>query len=195
MTTGTKDQSVPKTLDGARRRSYNPAEMGPPPDFNAIADQSVKSAFLNGHPEMVLWLTPGTRLFKWTKSVATRHGISPWWQFVDSTRLATGSAVPGIQELQMRAGRLGAANRDFARMRLAVTEQWNKMTELVAIALQKGAWGYVGKAAGQLKDQNDPKVFFIGGEYQVWIPGLTANDIRRISILPFLQPNTPFRKT
>lgn len=57
-----------------------------------------------------------------------------------------------------------------------------------------GGLGYVGKAAGQLKNQNDPRVFFIGGEGQVWIPGLIANDIRRISILPFLQPNTPFRK-
>jgi hypothetical protein len=45
---------------------------------------------------------------------------------------------------------------------------------------------------GQLKNTDEPKVFFIGGNYQVWIPGLTFNDIRRISLLPYLLPNAPF---
>jgi hypothetical protein len=31
-----------------------------------------------------------------------------------------------------------------------------------------------GKAAGQLKTKADPKILFIGGEYQVWVPGLVA---------------------
>ena len=66
------------------------------------------------------------------------------------------------------------------------------MTNPVAIELVTGAWGYIGKAAGQLKSKADPKVFFIGGEYQTWIPGLLANDIRRISLLPYLKPNSPF---
>jgi hypothetical protein len=66
------------------------------------------------------------------------------------------------------------------------------MTNAVAIRLVKGAWGYIGKAAGQLKDKDDPRVYLIGGEYQVWVPGLMANDITRTSILPYLKPNAPF---
>jgi hypothetical protein len=73
-----------------------------------------------------------------------------------------------------------------------VTEQWNKMTEAVAIELLLGAWGYIGRASGQRKDADDPQVFFIGGEYQVWIPGLTINHVKRISILPYLTPNAAF---
>lgn len=163
-----------------------------PPDFAAVADANVKGAFLNGRPEVVEWLAPGTRLFKWTKSITTPKGVSPWWQFLESRRLSTGATCPGIQELQEYAARLGVHDRDYARVRAAVTEQWNKMTNAVAIELVTGAWGYIGKASGQLKNEQVPNVFLIGGEYQVWVPGLVANDIRRISLLPYLKPNAPF---
>jgi len=133
----------------------------------------------------------GTKLFKWTKSITNPRGISPWWQFLESKRLATGAHVPGIRELQTYAGRLGVHDRDYNRSRLAVTEQWNKMSEAVAIELLQGKWGYVGKASGQRKDETDSGVYFIGGEYQVWIPGLAQTDIRRISIAPYLAPNSP----
>jgi hypothetical protein len=163
-----------------------------PPDFAAIADADVKGAFLRGIPEIVAWLDPGTKLFKWTQSLTTPRGISPWWQFLLARRLPNGATCPGIREMQDYASRLVAHDRDFARTRAAVTQQWNKMTNAVAIDLINGAWGYIGKAAGQLKDKNDSQVFLIGGEYQVWIPGLVANDIRRISLLPYLQPNAAF---
>lgn len=161
-----------------------------PPSFVDIADVSVKSAFLNGHPEVVQWLSPTTKLFKWTQSIVTSKGISPWWQFLGPRRLATGANIPGIRELQTYATRLGVHDRDYNRTRLAVTEQWNRMTGAVAIELLRGAWGYIGKASGQRKDQNDSAVHFIGGEYQVWIPGLLRVDIMRISILPYLAPNS-----
>ena len=163
-----------------------------PPDFAAIADNDTRNAFLTRRPEVVQWLEPGTKLFKWTKSITNARGISPWWQFLEARRLATGTNVPGVRELQTYASRLGVHDRDYNRTRLAVTEQWNKMTQAVAIELLRSAWGYVGKAAGQRKDASDAGVFFIGGEYQVWIPGLVANDIKRISIMPYLNPNSAF---
>lgn len=174
---------------------YNrPKAMNPqtPPEFDKIADPGTKNAFLRGHPEEVVWLTPGSKLFKWTRSIVTSRGISPWWQILLSRRLAAGSVVPGIRELQIYASRLNAHDRDYNRARLAVTEQWNRMTNAVAIELLRGCWGYLGKAAGQRKDQNDPSVYFVGGEYQIWVPGLVANDIRQISIAPYLTPNAPF---
>lgn len=164
----------------------------PPPDFSKIADDNAKRAFLHGHPEVVEWLGAGTKLFKWTQSVTTPKGVSPWWQFLESRRLANGATAPGVRELQEYAGRLGVHDRDYARVRAAVTEQWNKMTNAVAIELATGAWGYIGKASGQLKDERVSNVFLIGGEYQVWVPGLIATDIRRISILPYLKPNASF---
>jgi hypothetical protein len=92
-------------------------------------------------------LEHGTKLFKWTKSITNARGISPWWQFLAARRLATGANVPGIRELQTYASRLGVHDRDYNRTRLALTEQWSKMTQAAAIELLRGTWGYVGKAA------------------------------------------------
>ena len=100
--------------------------------------------------------------------------------------------MPCVRKLQTYASRLGVHDRDYNRTRLAVTVQWNKMTQAVAIELLRGTWGYVGKASGQRKNANDAGAFFIGGEYQVWIPGLVANDMKRISIMPHLSPNYAF---
>jgi hypothetical protein len=161
-----------------------------PPAFVEIADDDAQSAFISGYPEVVRWLHPGTKLFKWTKSIATSRGVSPWWQFVEPLRLGTGAAIPGIQELQTRAARLGVPDRDFARTRVAVTEEWNKMTNIVGISLTEGAWGYIGKASGQRKNQDNSHVYLIGGEYQVWIPGLTMRDVAPIRLAPWLKPNT-----
>jgi hypothetical protein len=66
--------------------------------------------------------------------------------------------------MQEYATRLGVHDRDYARVRAAVTEQWNKMTNAVAIELVTGAWGYIGKASGQLKNKLVPGVYLIGGE-------------------------------
>ncbi len=123
--------------------------------------------------------------------MTTPKGVSAWWQFLESRRLPNGATAPGVREFQEYAARLGVHDRDYARTRAAVTEQWNKMTNAVAIELTSGAWGYVGKASGQRKDKNVSNVFLNGGEYQVWVPGLAA-DIRRVSILPYLKPNAPF---
>lgn len=102
-----------------------------PPDFGTIADNDTRNAFLTGRPEVVQWLEPGIKLFKWTKSITNPRGISPWWQFLEARRLATGANVPGVRELQTYASRLGVHDRDYNRTRLAVNEQWNKMTQAV----------------------------------------------------------------
>lgn len=161
---------------------------GNPPNFDAVADAGTKRAFVHGRPEAVEWLTPGTKLFKWTKSVTTARGVSPWWQFLESRRLVTGSVCSGLREMQTYARRLQAQDRDFARTRFAVTHQWNPMTRPIAIELAIGTWGYIGKCAGQLRDSAEPDVYFIGGEYQVWIPGLRMADIRQISVVPYMLP-------
>ena len=173
---------------------YNPCSMNPtrPPNFAGIADARTRTAFRGGQPEVVQWLAPSTKLFKWTHSITTGTGVSPWWHFLELTKLPNGSACPGIRESQADAAHSGVPDRDYARARAAVTLQWNRMTNATAISLLRGAWGYIGRASGQLRDETDPQVYFIGGAYQVWIPGLLARDIVQISILPYLMPNAPF---
>ena len=71
--------------------------------------------------------------------------ISPWWMFLEPRRLRTGAKVPGVRELQAYAAHLDVHDRDYGRSRVPVTEQWNKMTNAVAIETLRGTWGYVGK--------------------------------------------------
>ena len=96
----------------------------------------------------------------------------------------------GLKERQTYAKRLSASDRDYHRVRAGVTRQWNPMTHPIGIMLQSAAWGYIGKAAGQLEDESVPNVFLIAGDYQLWIPGLKASDISQISVLPYLAPAT-----
>ena len=153
-----------------------------PPDFNQIADSEVKRAFLGRGPECVLLLPPGTDLYKWSRSITGKSGISPWWLFLESRMLPNGARSDGLRERQEYAERLAVNDRDYHRVRAGVTKQWNPMTNPVAIRLNHQAWGYVGKAAGQLQDDSIPDVYWIAGDYQVWIPGLKAADVSQITI-------------
>ena len=116
-------------------------------------------AFVGGHPVVIQRLVPGTKLFKWS-SITTRDGVSPWWQLLLAQDLANRERCPGIRELQTYAGRLGVHGRDYDRVRMAVTKQWNRMTTCVALELLRAQWGYIGKAAGQRIDKDDFSVLY-----------------------------------
>jgi hypothetical protein len=64
-----------------------------PPNFLSIADEDVRRAFLSGNPSVTELLHTGTKLFKWTASIATSRGISPPWQFLKQRRLANEISV------------------------------------------------------------------------------------------------------
>ena len=161
----------------------NPSQ---PPDFDVIADAQVKKAFLGRAPACVQWLPPGTKLYKWSKGITGRNGISPWWLFLEATMLPGRVRCDGLKQRQEFARRLNVHDRDYHRVRAGVTKQWNPMTRPVAIRLNNGAWGYIGKAAGQLQDDTVDNVVLIAGDCQVWIPGLKAVDVTQISVVPYL---------
>jgi hypothetical protein len=150
-------------------------------------DATVRRAFL-GRPEKIL-LKRAVRLYKWTnRSLAGQHGISPWWSFVDSTRLPSGTLAEGFRVAEERAQRLGRSHREFARTRAAISEQFdNAMTNLLMVRLNTDAWGLAGQASGQpefaQKRADLQHVFLIGGAYQVWIPNLSARDVQEIPAL------------
>ncbi|KAA6464978.1 hypothetical protein DYQ86_03215 [Acidobacteria bacterium AB60] len=133
----------------------------------------------------------GDCVYKWTsyplvkpKTGRITEYWSPW------NRFKTGSLeIPGFKELRTRYGNVaGGVGRpqDFARSRNAVTEQWNRMDALLKAQFLKPVWGYVGKTAAQRKfddpahpsEQNN--VFFIGGDYQLLVPNLTEQWIKKL---------------
>jgi hypothetical protein len=149
----------------------------------AAAPPGVKSAFL-GDPEKVL-LKCGTKLYKWTDySLEDEHRrITPWWSFVQQTRLPGGFVAEGFRTSEIRARRLGVTHRDLQRVRSAVSERFdNNMQNLLLIELIRDVWGFAGRTSGQpeFRDRALANVYLIGGKGQVWIPHLTRAEVRQI---------------
>jgi hypothetical protein len=153
-------------------------------DFEKEATPSVRRAFQRGKPESKILLNPGTLLYKWTESPLVNAGhITPWWFFVHPHGFPGGGKASGFIQAEARARRLGVDHRTFDRTRAAVTQQWNSMSNLLLAELTEEVYGFAGKCLGQPTDNNIENVYFIGGEYQVWIPNLSLQFIREIPAL------------
>jgi len=151
------------------------------------ADLSTRRAFLRA-PEKVL-LPARVRLYKWTnRSLSDDIGrISPWWSFVESTRLPSGTIVEGFRVSEERAARLQRSHREFARARAAISEQFgNTMTDLLIVRLILPAWGFAGPASGQREFADHrtdlQHVFLIGGAHQIWVPNLTLRHVTTVPV-------------
>src|SRR5689334_18068689 len=93
------------------------------------APQTVRLAFLRT-PERVL-VAPHTSLYKWTNApLIDRTPVSPWWSFVQTTPLPSGSVAEGFRVSEERANRLKKSHRDYARARAAISAEFgNSMKE------------------------------------------------------------------
>ena len=136
-------------------------------------------------------LETGACVYKWTSYPLinpTSGRISEYWSAWDSIK-AGSQTIPGFKELRSRYGNAGGSvgrPQEFARSRNAVTEQWNPMDSLLKAQFLKPVWGFAGVTAAQRKF-NDPahpteqdNVFFIGGDYQLVIPNLTEEWIKKL---------------
>ena len=108
----------------------------------------------------------------------------PWNSFNVGDR-----RVEGFKEFRIRhSNRDGSVGRPrlAAQSLGAVTEQWNDMSSILKATFLKPVWGFVGKTAGQRKfdDSRHPReqnsVYFIGGAFQVVIPNLTPDWIKKL---------------
>ena len=150
-------------------------------------DPTVKRAFV-GVPDKIL-LEPSVQLYKWTgRPLVDGPRITPWWSFVQMTRLPSGMVADGFRVSEERAARLGRSHRDFARARAAISGQFgNTMKNLLMVQLNVQAWAFAGQASGQREFADDQieveNVYLIGGAHQVWVPNLTPRDVTVIPVL------------
>lgn len=149
------------------------------------AAPAVKRAFVRA-PEKVR-VAARRQLYKWTnRPLVGPWGISPWWSFVEATRLPSGTTADGFRTSEERARRLGKTHRDYARVRSAISDRFeNSMTDLLVVSLVEDVWGFAGQASGQPEFKEEladlQNVLLIGGAWQIWIPHLTP---RHVSALP-----------
>ena len=151
-------------------------------------DATVRRAFLR-RPQKLL-LQPGVRLYRWTNEpVLGTSRISPWWSFVDATRLPNGELAEGLRVAEERARRIDRTHREFDRSRAAISDEFrNTMSHLIVGRLTTAAWGLAGQASGQPEfakaRQDMQNVVLIGGAHQIWIPNLTAAHLQQVHTPP-----------
>ncbi len=148
------------------------------------APATVKGAFLRT-PEKIQ-VNAGRQLYKWTTYQLLKEPITPWWSFVESTRLPSGAMAEGFRVAEERARRIGRSHREFARARAAISDRFdNSMSDLLVVTLTEPVWAFAGQASGQPEFKADEAerrhVFLIGGAWQLWVPNLT---LRHVTALP-----------
>ncbi len=138
--------------------------------YAGVAEPEVKQTFIGGVVLRNLWLLAlCCNKFTDRPLVQSTGRISPWWSSVEP--IASGDT--GLAGLLERAERLGVSREEFARARSAVTQQWNSMSGLMIIRLLVPAYGFVGRCAAQLVDEQSVymrNVVFIGGAWQSICP-------------------------
>jgi len=167
-----------------------PDELNAGLSFQALS-QSQQDSFRPSPTPLLVKLEAGQCVYKWTQYtqlVSPKGSITEYWFPWDNIDIGS-QHIPGFVELRTRhANRDGSVGRpqQFARALGAVTEQWNDMSSLIKAQFLKRVWGFVGITSGQRKF-NDPKhpkeqdnIFWIGGAYQLVIPNLTTEWIKKL---------------
>ena len=153
--------------------------------FDAL-DEGARKAFLRVPDRMLL--RPGSKLYKWTNRTLGGPHITPWWSFVESTRLPSGIVADGFRVSEERAARLGRTHREFARSRAAISGQFkNNLSNLLVIQLKVPVWGFAGRCSGQPEFDDEQKdlshVFLIGGAFQVLIPNVALDHVTQLAAI------------
>lgn len=116
--------------------------------------------------------------------------VTPWWfsyRTLAAQHPRQGTVnVRGIADVVESAHRVKTGTlRDFLRARGAVCLDWNTMTHLLIVDLRRSAIGIIGTCSGQpviddvgvAQASGVDNVRFIGGEQQLYIPGLRIGDV------------------
>ena len=160
---------------------------------------SLKPAFQHSFTErpqtIHMRFPPGFQVYKWTEYPFLRNGggVTEFW--CPWQRMMLGNIeVPGFKELRMRYRNIGGSvgrPQEFARVRNAVTNEWNAMSSLTKAELRLPVWGFIGVCSNQLvstaQEKERPsgapptaKVVFLGGDYQLLLPNMTAEHIFKL---------------
>ena len=138
-------------------------------------------------------LTSGTELYKYSDSypyIDKDQKWSAWWNARAGTQhvLDDGRKISwtGLSARLTKAMNDGPSDVRQARVRSAVRDDWNSLQNLFIAVLQtEVAWAWFGRCSGQpvvTPDPNtSPKVFYIGGDYQYYIPELQRHELRILS--------------
>ena len=139
----------------------------------------VNQAFLDTKAEKKL-LNSGMKLYKFNtkgRSLLYKGAASPWWFPTEPF----GDFDVGLDMVLKFAKACGVSSTEYARLIAAVTEEWNKMDVIMNAQLKTNVYGFWGQCTMQSK-KTGSKVNLTGRAYQLYIPGLSDEHIKEVSI-------------
>jgi hypothetical protein len=158
--------------------------------WDAEVSASEKAAFNTRFGLHPTELRAGTELYKYSKNfpyTEDRGRWSPWWHFRKAQRVllnnGTTQTVPGFGDQLQRAENLAVSDVRFARVRSSVKNEWNDLQTIFIAYLTVSAWAIFGQNSGlgmSESDQSTSNVFYIGGNFQVYIPKLVRDDLHSL---------------
>ncbi len=140
----------------------------------------VNQAYLNCKADKKL-LKAGLQLYKFNtkgRTLIFNGGASPWWFPVEPL----GDFDVGLDNVLKFASTVGVSSTEYARLIAAVTEEWNAMDVIMKIELKTNVYGFFGQCTMQAK-RSGSKVNLTGRAWQLYIPGLTAEHVREVSVI------------
>jgi hypothetical protein len=141
-------------------------------DFYYGAPSDVKGSFV-GIPQKIL-LPAGTQIFRFT-TLGQNATDSGFWITADV-----------YQCMSRWSAQSGTPLSELARARLAVKMNWSLRMDMVCRAtLKQSSYAFEGAAQYQIRSEEDkekkliamPNVLLMGKFKQLWIPGMSVNDI------------------
>lgn len=152
-------------------------------EFTAYADVATSlsnSVFLGGTPEAKEHLPNGIRLFRFGRSA---HPPAPceWWMHFDDFALQDRRVIAGFGNFLHQSGCRIDVNGRFVSANGIALGCADPGSRLVLVRLNVPVYAFMGVSTVQRPDPGEPGLAHRGGEFRVWIPGISA---RMMNLIP-----------
>lgn len=141
--------------------------------YDAVATPESRALFLGGSPIAKEVLRTGLLLCRFVPRAWADTHVCPWWILVDPVSMSNGSVAPGIGEFLLTSGCRLLPTRELyqpAGVQLTCVERYSRFH---MVRLTQPVYGFLGPTVPQRPEPCGGASPLRGGEFRVWIPGLT----------------------